>query len=227
MDHPEAQTAQARVIADHVDQLASIFENEQQGAVRPLNAPYIPFWDGPRYALALRLLSELLRRPEAPHVMDTVLDMDLAGTDLPPYSHVIRHPLGLRDVCMSLLGERLEVSAGNEGTLPSLADLPDWNMWIGTDLLMAVDLVLVNALAYGKVALEPSAPSSKSSFRSLINGARKLFWKSINEIVQPHSCSPDTKKLCMPVRRSETSGFVVHKFTAAVAAASLHDEESN
>ena len=222
VDQPEEKTAQAHAIADNLDQLASMFDSEQQGAVRPLNAPFIAFWDGPIYARALRLVADVLRRPESSHYLDAVLEDELARVSRTPYSYVIRHPLCFRDVCGALLGENLVVSAGNNGKLPTAANLQNWNMWKGTDLLMAVDLILINSLAYEKVAL--GQQHVKSPFRTWINSTRKLLWHGITEIVQPQACTPETKRQCMPIRRSATSGFVVHKIaTEALAAASLED----
>jgi len=206
IDEPQVQMATARIIADNLDQLASIFDNNQQGAVRPIHAPYVDFWDGENYASALKLFADLLRRSESPHFLEPVDEERLRQAGNPQsFADVVRHPLSFRDIAVALLGDELQVSAGNDGCLSDRA-LAAWNMWKGTDLLQAIDLVFLNSLAYGK-----SLDEGRSPHRSLTNKIRKALWNGITEIVQPQKLSADMKKKCMPVRRSEASGFVVRK----------------
>ena len=206
IDEPQVQMATARIIADNLDQLASIFDNNQQGAVRPIHAPYVDFWDGENYASALKLFADLLRRSESPHFLEPVDEERLRQAGNPQsFADVVRHPLSFRDIAVALLGDELQVSAGNDGCLSDRA-LASWNMWKGTDLLQAIDLVFLNSLAYGK-----SLDEGRSPHRSLTNKIRKALWNGITEIVQPQKLSADMKKKCMPVRRSEASGFVVRK----------------
>ena len=79
-------------------------------------------------------------------------------------------------------------------------------MWIGEELIQAVDLVLLNSLAYGKALKQ-----GKSPHRSKTNEMRRDFWKGINDIIAKHVDNDRDKKRFTPTRRCETSGFVVYK----------------
>jgi hypothetical protein len=78
-------------------------------------------------------------------------------------------------------------------------------MWIGKDLLQAIDLVFLNSLAYGNALNQ-----GKSQHRSTTNQLRKKFWNGITDILSNNS-DLESRKQCMPTRRAEKSGFVVYK----------------
>jgi hypothetical protein len=88
------------------------------------------------------------------------------------------------------------------GILP-VKGLECWNMWRGFDLLQAIDLIFLNALAYnGK---------EKTKERSQINRMRKLLWDEIhNTTLAEFGADLEERKRVTPTRRGETSGFVVH-----------------
>ena len=77
-------------------------------------------------------------------------------------------------------------------------------MWIGKDLLQAIDLVFLNSLAYGNALNQ-----GRSQHRSSTNQLRKKFWSGISEILD--SIDLESRKQSMPTRRAEKSGFVVYK----------------
>jgi hypothetical protein len=81
-------------------------------------------------------------------------------------------------------------------------------MWRGNDLVMAIDLVFLNTLAYDK-----AREGSKTSIRSRVNKLRKTLWTGVRDIIESYSPASDaeTKKKLQPTRRSEGSSFVVHK----------------
>jgi Zn-finger in Ran binding protein and others len=204
LDQPQVIEATACLIAENLDKLANIFDQDQQVAIRPEGLNTGSFWDGEQYGSALRLFARLLRMPEAAHFLEQIDEGRLvqAGNS-PLFSHVIKHPIYFRQIAEALLGEELQVSTGNDGSLP-VRGLSSWNMWIGKDLLQAIDLVFLNTLAYGN-ALD----QGKSQHRSLTNKIRKVFWNGITAIVK--DVDSERRKQCMPTRRSEKSGFVVYK----------------
>jgi hypothetical protein len=112
---------------------------------------------------------------------------------------MIKHPLYFADIFLAL---RQGDTYGN-GELPT-PSLSSWNMWRGMDLLEAVDLVILNRLAYlGK---------DKTRERSQNNKLRRMLWDGITNIVAAY-CGPDAdlRKRVTPTRRGENSGFVVRK----------------
>eukprot|EP00429_Kryptoperidinium_foliaceum_P000855 CAMPEP_0176020378 /NCGR_PEP_ID=MMETSP0120_2-20121206/9869_1 /TAXON_ID=160619 /ORGANISM="Kryptoperidinium foliaceum, Strain CCMP 1326" /LENGTH=719 /DNA_ID=CAMNT_0017353471 /DNA_START=179 /DNA_END=2338 /DNA_ORIENTATION=+ len=195
-------------LAYGIDRLANLFDSNQQSIVRPGNVGIKVFWDEPRmYASALRIFARILRDQDATMHVEPI---NQAEFNDPPYAGVIRNPLCLRDIYTALIEEYDETSqqiSSNSGRLQP-EGLKSWNMWHGYDLLQALDLVLLNSLAYGKAAEE-----GRSNERSLTNKLRKTLWADIKEIVDTNLPSSDQeeKRRCMPTRRGESSGFVILK----------------
>jgi len=195
-------------LAKDIDALADVFDIGQQSNIRPRNAPVQQgaFWDGDRYAGALRIFSQMLRMPESVQFLEPV---DVYAHQNPPYNDVIKNPVCFRDIVSALIPENfnnLEFDSGKAGIL-STEGLSFWNMWCGQDLLQAIDLVLLNSLAYGKIS-----DDARSSQRSETNRLRKTLWSGITEVIQQHvGTSKELQKQHAPTRRGETSGFVIHK----------------
>jgi hypothetical protein len=200
-----AQTA--TTLSNQLDRLAQHFDRGEQSRIRPITAPFGTFWDGPRYASALRLFASLMRMRNAASFVERIRD----DASSPPVFSVIKHPLCFRDICESLLfcdddiNYETPMIVGNHGRLPAKG-LQMWNMWKGADLLMAVDLVLLNSLAYGRVVAE-----GKTEHRSNTNKLRKYLWEAINRMIEPRMTDSKHRRSCVPTRRSEASGFVVYK----------------
>lgn len=200
----------ACTMAENLEHVAIMFEQNQQDAVRPVSAPKNSFWSGSRYGEALRLFGSILRKPESPHFLERIDDDQLLQAGSPPFSHVIKNPLCFRDIVSALITNVDEAHhglvEGEDGKL-RVSGLSGWNMWKGTDLLQAIDLVLLNSLAYGKAVEE-----GKSNHRAITNKLRRSLWAGIQDIVNEHVGNDVVKrKECTPTRRSETSGFVVYK----------------
>jgi hypothetical protein len=208
-DEQAASTA-AFAMAENLDRLANLFDQDPNTAIRPAGIPQVSFWDGDQFAGALRIFSSLLRLPETRHFVDRVDEERLFRTGNPPFSHIIKHPLSFRDIVSALIQVPDDIGgdfpAGESGSLP-VRGLAAWNMWRGADLLQAVDLVFLNILAYGKAVDE-----GKSLHRSRTNRLRKCLWNSINDlVVQQVGMDSERRKQCTPTRRSESSGFIVYK----------------
>jgi hypothetical protein len=115
---------------------------------------------------------------------------------------MIKHPICLQDIVYALIGSTVQHSVGN-GKLP-VESLSHWNMWRGMDLLQAIDLVLLNFLAYnGK---------EKTKIRSTINKLRKTLWDGIHKIIERRFGKDSEMRKChTPTRRGENSGFVIRR----------------
>jgi len=132
------------------------------------------------------------------------------NAQLPSYAQIIKHPLCFREVVSALIDDSEAVSksfVGNAGNLVAQG-LSSWNMWRGKDLLQALDLVLLNSLAYGKAAQE-----ERDGNRSKTNKLRKQLWGGIKDVLDGHmgEIDQEQRKRLMPTRRGETSGFIIYK----------------
>jgi len=205
----------AQSLASKAERLADIFENmaERDQPVQMIRARKSEnLWDD-LYSTALRIFSDLLRQPNAIHFVEPVDEFELMKAGHPSYTSIVKNPLCFRDILTTLvdLDQMNENRSGCykwlNGILPR-RDLSNWNMWRGSDLLQAVDLVFLNSLAYGKICGE-----GRSRNRSTTNDLRKQLWNQIQETVNACIDSDDAerKRQCTPTRRSETSGFVVEK----------------
>lgn len=198
-------------LAAGIERLAAMFDSNQESLVRPRNIAPAPFWDeAKKYASALKLFSEILRTPDSTSCLEPINEDELIRMGNPPYSNLIRHPLCFREIVTALMEDSDDINqtlTSNNGLLVAQG-LDGWNMWHGYDLLQAIDLVFLNALAYGKVI-----DDSKSSDRSKINKLRKILWAGIKQVIDNHiaSFNQEEKRRCTPTRRGESSGFVVFK----------------
>lgn len=198
-------------LAAGIERLAALFDSNQESLVRPRNIAPVSFWDeAKKYASALRLFSEILRTPDSTTFLEPINEQELIRMGNPPYSNLIRHPLCFREIVTALMEESDDLNqivTSNDGMLLSQG-LDAWNMWHGYDLLQAIDLVFLNALAYGKIV-----DDTKSSERSKTNKLRKILWAGIKQVIDSHIAAFDQeqKRRCTPTRRGESSGFVVFK----------------
>ena len=201
---PPLEQRNALSLARNLEELALMFCSNQHWSIRPNNIPLEAFWDGPeKYASVLRLFSELLKSPDSADFVDAV---DQA--QVPSYAHIVKHPLCFRDVVCALLDESEAAKkslVGNNGQLVAQG-LSSWNMWRGKDLLQALDLVLLNSLAFGRATQEDGN-------RSQTNKLRKQLWVGIKDVLDSHmdEMDQDQRKGYTPTRRGETSGFVIYK----------------
>eukprot|EP00339_Tiarina_fusa_P012828 CAMPEP_0117021372 /NCGR_PEP_ID=MMETSP0472-20121206/16124_1 /TAXON_ID=693140 ORGANISM="Tiarina fusus, Strain LIS" /NCGR_SAMPLE_ID=MMETSP0472 /ASSEMBLY_ACC=CAM_ASM_000603 /LENGTH=730 /DNA_ID=CAMNT_0004726819 /DNA_START=20 /DNA_END=2212 /DNA_ORIENTATION=- len=198
-------------LATDVDRLAAMFDQNQYMLIRPKNIGAASFWDdAAKYSSALRLFSEILRTPDSAAYLDSIDEQNLIDNGQPAYTSVIKNPLCFRDIFCALIagpsGPDTQVS-GNDGLLHG-DGLSSWNMWRGSDLLQAIDLVFLNSLAYGKAAEE-----GRSVNRSNANKLRKLFWAGIRRVIDSNLGvhEVEQRRKCTPTRRGESSGFVVYK----------------
>lgn len=171
-------------LTTQVYQLADAWDSNQ--LVRPPHVHASQFWRGNHYADALRLFGELLDSSNASMLAEPTDDEACVQAGQPAFSHVVKHPIAFRCIVNSLLDR--------SGSLPDKS-LASWNMFDGKDMLQAIDLVLLNSLAYGKIV--------NSSNRPAVNYLRKVLWNGITQM--------GPKKTDVPTRRTEASGFVIYR----------------
>jgi len=201
-------------LADGLEHIAYLFDANKDETVRPIEIIKETFWDNKlQYASALRLFCEILRSPDCTNAyLESVDEDELIQEGKLPYTEIVKHPLSFRDICSSIFADYSIVDKSiqsSSGILPLETTLEDWNMWKGKELLQAIDLVLLNSLAYGKA----NDGGGKSSTRSRTNKLRKLLWAGIKEVIDETlpSCGVEEKRRHTPTRRGESSGFVVKK----------------
>jgi hypothetical protein len=231
----------AMTMANRLDQLADLLERNSTNISHHSAAQFnggVSFWDGDRYVRALRLFGSVLRSPDSPSFVDRADENVLIQHGSTPYTHVIKNPLCFRDIVAALVGKKKKKNESSDtydndddddydddvapnmslppeakcGKLPARG-LANWNMWRGLDLLQAIDLVMLNSLAYGR-AIEHCCDGGggKSNHRSLTNKLRKILWNGISGIVSLHAGRDlEKRRQCTPIKRSENSGFVVYK----------------
>jgi hypothetical protein len=186
---PLTDSGLVRRLVTQVYQLAEAWDGNQ--LMRPPHVHASPFWRGNRFAEALRLFADLLdarQQATMSFLAEPTDDNACVKAGQPPFSHVVKHPIAFRCIVNSLLDR--------SGSLPDKT-LSSWNMFDGKDMLQAIDLVLLNSLAYGKMV------NAETSVRQEINVLRKLLWAGIQKI--------GARKTDLPTRRMETSGFVVYR----------------
>jgi hypothetical protein len=197
-------------LATGITQLSRLFDSNQQEIVRPDFVQPHPFWDeGVRYAKILKMFSDLLRDPDtSTHFLDPVNNDQLKEEGKIKFFTAINNPLCFRDIVTALLEDFSPANntlSANNGILP-FKSLSKWNMYNGTDLLQAIDLVFLNILTYEKACGE----GTKSPVRSLTNKFRKKLWAFITQVIDEDSRDEEEKKALRKsvTRRSEGSRFI-------------------
>jgi len=179
--------------AEALDSIATALEEGRE--VRPaecINAS--DFWSHPssNYVMLLRLFQEMLLTRTSQYLMDPVALCKKIEEDLTRYYSMLRNPLGFRDIVVALAEADSSETPGRLET----STLSKWNMFEGKCLIQAVDLVLLNTLAFiGK---------DTTPLRKEIQNMRKKFWKEIRGV----GCS-DKKQI--PPRRTENSDFLLFR----------------
>ena len=180
---------QANVVelAHFVEDVA--MEIESGSEIRPPNIDLEEYWTLPEnYLVILRLFREILLQNKSGQLIDN------PPAETERYIAMIKNPLCFRDIVITLKQYKTD-SNETRGHLPC-PSLKRWNMFEGKYLIQAVDMVFLNNLAFfGK---------SSSVTRKLIQNQRSHFWREIRK-----AASKEFK--CVPVRRTETSEFVIRK----------------
>ncbi len=181
-------------LAELIDSIACALEEGREP--RPLEyINHMDFWSNPasNYIFVLRLFRDMILSDAAQYLLDSAAFSRNVQNDLQRYYSLIRNPIFFRDIVVALAKNS---SYETPGQLEPYS-LRKWNMFEGKWLIQAVDLVLLNTLAFiGKGA---------SPLRKQILTVRKAFWKKIKDAGR----IGNTKHI--PPRRTENSDFLLYR----------------
>jgi hypothetical protein len=172
-------------LAGSIESIASSLELGQE--IRPRSiAGGDDFWSSiSNYVFILRLFRNLILHKSSAHFIDISSLANGDTNEIVRYYDVIKRPLFFRDIVTAMKSDgRLTVRTLNK-----------WNMFRGEFLIQAVDLVIVNALAF----VGRNADRRRKEIESL----RQQFWNEIRDMTR------DKKHI--PIQRKETSEFVIRK----------------
>jgi len=186
--------ATAVELVGNIEQIVQALETGQD--IRPQSAQGCrDFWSNPtcNFIIVLRLFQKLIN--------DTASHSFLDPANRQEYDNLIKNPLCFRDIVAALCNDDACESYAVNGArivrktgVLGCSGLKKWNMFEGSKLIQAVDLVLLNNLAVmGK---------STNLHRKNVMRLRKSFWEQIR------NCSLGDKNN-IPTKRKETSGFVI------------------
>lgn len=172
-------------LAGSIESIASSLELGQE--IRPLSlAGSDDFWSSiSNYICILRLFRNLILHKSSVHFIDISSLANGDKNEIVRYYDVIKRPLFFRDIVTAIK---------SDGRL-AVRTLHKWNMFRGEFLIQAVDLVIVNALAF----VGRNADLRRKEIESL----RQQFWNEIRDMTR------DKKHI--PIQRRETSEFVLRK----------------
>jgi hypothetical protein len=177
-----------------IDSIACALEEGREP--RPLEfINHSDFWSNPasNYVFVLRLFRDMILSDSSQYLLDPIALSENIQDDLQRYYSLIKNPLGFRDIVVALAKNS---SDNNPGQLDT-SSLKKWNMFEGKWLIQAVDLVLLNTLAFiGK---------ETSPLRKQILALRKASWKLIRNV----GITETSKN--MPPRRTENSDFLLYR----------------
>ncbi len=181
-------------LAELIDSIACAIEEGREP--RPLKyINQMDFWSNPasNYVFVLRLFRDMILSDTSQYLLDPVALSENLQDDLQRYYSLIKNPLFFRDIVIALSKNSSDENPGHLDT----SSLSKWNMFEGKWLIQAVDLVLLNTLAFiGK---------ETSTHRKQILALRKSFWKEIRNVG-----ITDTSKN-VPPRRTENSDFLLYR----------------
>jgi len=160
--------------------------------------PTMDFWDA-NWSFCTTLFATILRQKEAVWYLEPVNQEELELAGRPPYSSIVKNPLSFKCI-ISALKKSEKTKSDKDGKLKG-TNLK-FNVRHGRDLLQAIDVVFLNALAYnGKEWNEIRRDTLK---------LRRMFW----ERIKAHA-RDDPRQV--PTRRGEASGFIVNRDAPSVA----------
>jgi hypothetical protein len=155
-----------------------------------LGTPTVDFWDQ-NWSFCINLFATILREKEALWYLEPVNEEELEQVGRPPYRSIVKNPLSFKCIIRAL--KRSEKTKSDRDGMLRGTDLK-FNVRHGRDLLQAIDVVFLNALAYnGKEWNDIRRDTLK---------LRRMFWDRIRVQAQD-----DPRQV--PTRRGETSGFIV------------------
>ncbi|KAL7548708.1 hypothetical protein ACHAWF_011974 [Thalassiosira exigua] len=193
-------------------ELASLAEHVAAGGSLPRQAHYDadPFWSRTDvFPRVLELFRTVLQDPASRRWLEPPDEGRPYATGTPRYDSVVRHPLCFHAIVGALSRSEDAVTMPHltmrlsNGRLPNaVGELSRWNMWDGKRLIEAIDLVLLNSLAYDRAGGREEARSSDEA-RSL----RTALWNGVDDVLRER-LRPDERVQQLPRKRSARGSFV-------------------
>ena len=158
----------------------------------------------------LLLFRGILQRSASLRLLEPVDECSLSLAGLPAYRDVVRHPLCFHEIISSLSRSEdavkfphltMRLSTGKL-TAHKGNGLGKWNMWNGVHLIEAIDLVLLNAIAYSKHGGSHGTKATEI--------LRSMLWDGVNGILK-EKLEGKERKTHTPTKRRRDSTFVVVK----------------
>jgi len=163
----------------------------------------------------LLLFRTILQHPMSHRFLETVNESHLFMIGLPPYSSIVRHPKICFHRIVSALSRSedavkyphltMRLSNGQLNNDDESDELEDWNMWNGLHLIEAIDLVMLNSLAYNA---NRGGSSHQIQLQTETESLRNVLWEGVNSILTER-LQPHERRDHFPQQRSADSGFVV------------------
>ncbi|KAL3803311.1 hypothetical protein ACHAW5_009771 [Stephanodiscus triporus] len=132
----------------------------------------------------LMLFRSILQNPTSHRFLEPVNESLLFMMGFPPYTSIIKHPLCFHEIVCALSRSDDAVKyphltmrlSNGKLAVPNVGELQCWNMWNGLHLIEAIDLVLLNSLAYN---FNEESKQLQSETESL----RDSLWEGVNGCV--------------------------------------------
>ena len=159
----------------------------------------------------LLLFRSILQHPTSHRFLEPVNETQLFMMGSPEYTSIVKHPLCFHEIVSALSRSEDAVKhpyltmrlSNGKLAVANMGELEHWNMWNGLHLIEAIDLVLLNSLAYNG-SLENSGQLQIET-----ESLRDLLWEGVNSMLK--RLQPHRRRDHLPQRRSVDSGFVVVK----------------
>lgn len=157
----------------------------------------------------LLLFRSILQHPTSYRFLEPVNETQLFMMGSPEYTSIVKHPLCFHEIVTALSRSEDAVKcpylsmrlSNGRLAVANMGELVHWNMWNGLHLIEAIDLVLLNSLAYNG-NLENSRQLQDET-----ESLRNLLWEGVNGMLK--RLQPHRRRDHLPQRRSVDSGFVV------------------
>lgn len=200
-------------------ELESLAEHISNGGSLPKQAHHNidTFWGTmDTFPRILLLFRTILQHPSSHRFMEDESHFRMIG--MPDYRSVMRHPLCFHEIVSVLSRSEDAVKYPHitlrlsNGKLPNSEGLQDWNMWNGVHLIEAIDLVLLNSLAYNSFKEgrnnNPSSQQQLEQQRTEAESLRNVLWEGVNSMLKER-LRPQERRDHLPQRRSTNCEFVL------------------
>ena len=167
------------------------------------------FWAMPDiFPQVLMLFRSILQHPTSHRFLEPVNENLLFMMGFPPYTSIVKHPLCFHEIVCALSRSDDAVKyphltmrlSNGKLAVSNFGELQHFNMWNGLHLIEAIDLVLLNSLAY-------NFNEDSKQLQSETELLRNSLWEGVNSMLK--RLQPHERRDHLPQRRCVDSNFVV------------------